>query len=67
MYTFISFLLHLPPTLPIPPLWVDTEHRAELPVLCGCFPLTSYFTLGSVYMYMPLWGRVFDTPHKLVF
>ena len=23
-------------------------------VLCGCFPLATYFTFGSVYMFMPL-------------
>ena len=50
----ISFLLHLPPTLPIPPLQVVTKHRADLPVLCGCFPLAIYFTFGSIYMSMPL-------------
>ena len=50
----ISSLLRLPPTLPIPPLQVVTEHRADLPVLCGCFPLAIYFTFGSVYMSMPL-------------
>ena len=44
----------LPPTLPIPPLKVVTKHRADLPVLCGCFPLASYFTFGSVYMSVPL-------------
>ena len=43
----------LPPTLPIPPLWVVTKHRADLPVLCGCFPLAIYFTFGSLYMSMP--------------
>ena len=31
-----------------------TKHRADLPVLCGCFPLAIYFTSGSVYMSMPL-------------
>ena len=31
-----------------------TKHGADLPVLCGCFPLAIYFTFGSVYMYMPL-------------
>ena len=31
-----------------------TKHRADLPVLCGCFPLAIYFTFGSVYMSMPL-------------
>ena len=39
IYPHISFLLCLPPTLPIPPLQVVTKHRADLPVLCGCFPL----------------------------
>ena len=55
MYTYIPISLpsfvSLPPTLPIPPLQVVTNHRADLPVLCGCFPL---FTFGSVYMSMPL-------------
>ena len=50
----ISSLLHLPPTLSIPSLYVVTKHRADLPVLCGCFPLAIYFTFGSVYMSMPL-------------
>ena len=50
----ISSLLCLPPTLPIPPLLVVTKHLADLPVLCGCFPLAIYFTFGSVYMSMPL-------------
>ena len=54
IYTHISSLLRLPPTLPIPPLCVVTKHRADLPVLCGCFPLAIYFTFGSVYMSMPL-------------
>ena len=47
---YIPSLLRLPPTLPIPPLQVDTKHRADLPVLCDCFPLAIYFTFGSVYM-----------------
>ena len=34
----------------LPPLWVITEHRAELPVLCSSFPLATCFTHGSVYM-----------------
>ena len=50
IHPHISSLLRLPPTLPIPPLQVDTKHRADLPVLCGCFPLAIYFTYGSVYM-----------------
>ena len=56
MYTYIPVsppsCVSLPPTLPIPPLYVVTEHRADLPVLCGCFPLAIYFTFGSVYMSM---------------
>ena len=44
IYPHISSLLCLPPTLPIPPIQVVTEHPADLPVLCGCFPLAIYFT-----------------------
>ena len=54
IYPHISSLLHLPHTLPIPPLQVVTKHRAHLPGPCGCFPLAIYFTFGSVYMSMPL-------------
>ena len=50
IYPHIPSLLHLPPTLPIPPLQVVTKHQAELPVQCSCFPLAVYFTFGSVYM-----------------
>ena len=32
----------------------EVLNRADLPVLCGCFPLAIYFTFGSVYMSMPL-------------
>ena len=57
-YTYVPISLpscvSLPPTLPIPPLKVFTKHRADPPVLCGCFPLAIYFTFGSVYMSMPL-------------
>ena len=54
IYPHILSLLHLPPTLPIPPLQVVTKHRADLPVLCSRFPLAIYFTFGSVDMSMPL-------------
>ena len=54
IYRHIPSLLCLPPILPIPPLQVDTKHRADLPVLCGCFPLVIYFAFGSVYMSVPL-------------
>ena len=53
-YPHISSLLRLLPTLPIPPIYVVTKHLADLPVLCGCFPLAIYFTFGSVCMSMPL-------------
>ena len=54
IYSHFTSLLRLPPTLPIPPFWVDTKHRADLPVPCSCFPLGIYFTFGRVYMSMPL-------------
>ena len=54
IYPHIPSLLRLPPTLPIPAVQVVTKHRADLPVLCGCFPLAIYFTFGSIYMSMPL-------------
>ena len=50
IYPYISSLLCLPPTLPIPSLQVVTKHQADLPVLCSCFPLAIYFTFSSVYM-----------------
>ena len=54
IYPHISSLLCLPPTLPIPPLQMVTKHRADLPVLCSCFPLAIYFIFGSVCMSMLL-------------
>ena len=54
VYPHIPSLLSLPPILPIPPLQVIAKHRADLPVLCCCFPLANYFTFGSVYMSMLL-------------
>ena len=50
IYPHIPSLLSLPPTLPIPSFQVVTKHRADLPVLCSCFPLAIYFTFGSVYV-----------------
>ena len=54
IYPHIPSLFHLLPTLPIPPLSVVTKHRADLPVLCSCFPLVICFTFRSVYMSMLL-------------
>ena len=54
IYPQIPSLLSLPPTLPIPPLQVVTKHRADLSVLCSCFPLAIYFKFGSVYISMQL-------------
>ena len=54
IYPHIPSLLCLPPTLPFPPLQVETKHRADLPVLCYCFPLAICFTFGRVYMYLPV-------------
>ena len=64
IYPYISSLLCLPPTLHIPPFQAVTKHRANLPVLCGCFPLAVYFTFGSVYMSMPLshFGPAYPSP-----
>ena len=36
----------LPPSLPIQPLWVITEHKLWAP--CGKLPLATYFTYGNV-------------------
>ena len=57
-YTYIpispSSCISLPPSLSGPPPQVITKHRADIPVLCSCFPLAIYFTCGSVYVSMPL-------------
>ena len=50
MYTHIPSPLILPPTPPIQPFQIITEHKAELPVLYSRFPLAVCFTHGSVYM-----------------
>ena len=53
---YIYIYPHIPLTsiLPIPSLQMVTKHRADLPVLCGCFPLAIDFTFGSVYMSMTI-------------
>ena len=48
--------IHIPPPsraflpLLIPPLYVVTQYQAEFPLLYSNFPLTVYFTHGSVYV-----------------
>ena len=54
--------ISLPPTLPIPPPQAVTKDRADLPVLCGCFPLAIYFTFGSVHMSVTLSHPVTSHP-----
>ena len=55
MYIYVPSLLSLPPNpASIPPLWVITSHQAEPPALYGSFPLTIYFTHGSVYVWASL-------------
>ena len=50
IYPHISSLLHLPSTLPIPPLQVVTKHGADLPVLCSCFPLATFYIWQCIYV-----------------
>ena len=52
IYPHISSLLRLPPTLLIPPLQVVTKHQADLPVLCGCFPLAISFFFLIIYLFI---------------
>ena len=46
--TYISSFLSLPPTSPISPLQVITEHQAELLVLNSSSPLATCFAHGCV-------------------
>ena len=46
--------LEPPSHLPYPTSLGHAKYRADLPVLCCCFPLANYFTFGSVYMSMLL-------------
>ena len=62
IYPHISCLFSLPPTLLIPPVQVVTKHRADLAVLCSCFPLAICFTFGSIYKSMPLYHLVPSYP-----
>ena len=54
-YTYIPIsppsCISLTPSLSHPSRWWQ---NTELISLCGCFPLASYFTFGSVYMSVPL-------------
>ena len=53
--------------LPIPPLWVITEHWGELPVLYNNFPLGLCFTHGDVYMSVLLSHFVPPSPSPTVY
>ena len=48
LYLYISPLPHEPP-YPIPPIQLDTEPQAGLPMLRSSFPLVICFTHESVY------------------
>ena len=59
MHAYIPFLLHLPstyctflPHVSSQPLWVTTEHQAQLPELYNRFPLASYLTHDSILEYL---------------
>ena len=71
---YIYIYAHIPPScvslpqsLSHPSRWTQntdlilvytcTMYRCT-PVLCGCFPLATYFTFGSVYMSIPLFHFV---------
>ena len=66
IYPHIPSILSLPPTLPIPPLYVITKHRVDLPVLCSSFPIAIHFTFGRVYMSMLLSHFVPASPSPAV-
>ena len=65
IYPHIPPFLSLPPTLPIPPLQVVTEHRADLPVLCNSFPQAVHCIFGSVCMSILLSHFVPASPSAL--
>ena len=66
MYTYIP--ISLPSCASLPPSLSHPKHRADLPVLCSCFPLAIYFTFGSVYMSMTLSHFVpaYPSPHHVL-
>ena len=49
-YTYVPSFSNLPPTPPITTLQVVTEHRVELPVLYGNFPLATDFMCDSKHL-----------------
>ena len=53
MHTYLPSLLD-PLITPIPPHWISTEHRAELPVLYSSSPPTVCFTRGGACMSVAL-------------
>ena len=55
MYTYIPSLLNLPPfSLPILPLYIDTEPLFEFPEPHSKFPLAVYFTYGNISFHVTL-------------
>ena len=54
-YTYIPSLFNLSPiSLPIPPLYVDTELLLEFPEPHSKFPMAIYFTYGNVSFHVTL-------------
>ena len=56
VYAYIPSSLGSPPSSPIPPLWVITDHWAELPVLYSRLAITACFTNGT-------WQCIYTDPH----
>ena len=54
MHAYIPFLLDLLPNPLHSPVWIITEHQAELPVLYSQFPLALYFTHSIVNVSIPI-------------
>ena len=63
MYAYIPSVLSPPPSHPIPPLQVITEHGAEFPMLCSSFSLAKYFTHSRVRMSVRVSQPIPPWPH----
>ena len=62
LHVYVCPLPPGPPSHPIPPSQVITDHRAELPVLYSRFPPAIYLTHGSGYMGFPGGSMVKNPP-----